>query len=131
MNTEFIVRGYHAFSEQDNYENGCDGPSKSEFIGGLQWQCRGKTLTELIANLSSEFCANNIEDFLLDSCDEPGRLDLQVDQKIPFVCAKPSAKTLQSWKDGKLDLWLTCYTFKVEQLITEFSLTGQLTNEGT
>lgn len=125
---QYVIKGYIAFSEQDNYENGCIlETSQTEFND--HYECKADNLKDLIAKLTLEFSASSVEDFLFDSCDELGRLDLQVYQTKPFHCSKPNSSTLDQWKQGKRDMWLTCYSFKVIQVITEFSLVELMSSE--
>lgn len=121
MKQQFVIRGYYAFSEQDSWEDGCSfDTAKYEFMPPEAWTNKANSFDELLDMLSDEFKSN---DFLLNSCEEPGRLDLQVMQRDPFQCNKVSKETEDKWKAGKLNLWLTCYTFKVEIVQTEIDLT--------
>lgn len=122
MKTIYRVAGYLAHSEQDNYEIGCHSKCLTEFMSKSDFTMCANSLDELIEGLRIDFCANDINDFLLNSCEELGRLDLQVLQREPFKTAKPNNKTMQEWKDGKFDLWLTCYTFHVEIVQCEIDL---------
>jgi hypothetical protein len=121
MKTQFQVRGYSAFSEEDHYEQGCIGPAKHENEGHALVMY-GKTFDELLDLIKIQFSVPDDESFLLDSCGDIGRLDLQVMQREPFDISKLSPQTLQRWKAGKKKLYLTCYTFYVEQVNVELEL---------
>ena len=38
MKTYFIVQGYMAIAELDNFENGCHGKSQTEFVKAIDWE---------------------------------------------------------------------------------------------
>lgn len=128
MKTQYIVRGYHAFSEVDNFEQGCQGNPKFEFLDPHEWVRAADTLDGLIAKLVEEFGIDGLGNVLLDACDEPGRLDMQAYQMKPFKTAKVGPATYELWKKGGRELWLTDYTFYVEQAISERSLREQVAN---
>lgn len=121
MKQKFIVRGYMAFAEQDNFENGCFGPGKHEFVSGNDWTLSRETLAELIADLCDEFKAEP-DEVLLNSCDEMGRLDLQVQQRQPFMRSKLAQSTIDKFKTGKIDLWSTNYIFQIELVSIDIDL---------
>lgn len=119
MKTQFIVRGYFATSEADNFENGCHGKCETEFVKASDWQCKAESLDKLIDALQAEFKA---EDVMLNCCAEAGRLELQTVQRKAFVIGKPSDSTMAKWKAGDIDLFLTNYTFHVEIVQSEIDL---------
>lgn len=120
--SEFVVSGYIAHADIDNFANGCQiEGGKTEFGQQSEHTYRSDTLTGLIAILCKEFKADE-KAVALNCCDELGRLDIQVNQREAFVCATPSANTLASWRNGEIDLWLTNYTFTVNRVVTEMDL---------
>ena len=119
MKTEFIVRGYFATSEEDNFEDGCFGETKTEFLNASQWDCKADTLDNLIDSLKNEF---KCEDVMLNSCGEAGRIDIQAHQRRPFLIGKLSDATQQKFSNGDINLFLTCYSFKVEIMQTGMDL---------
>lgn len=123
MRTIFKIQGYLAFSEIDNWAQGCIGPSKMEILNDQAWSIESDSFDGLIDQLSKGFCATSDKDFLLNSCDEMGRLDLQVVQRVPFNPTKLSEKILTEWKSGKRELWLTNYSFDVIQVVENSDLT--------
>lgn len=124
MKTTYRIKGYIAHSEIDNWDQGCIGPAKTEWGDGFTLE--SDSIAGLLEKLSADFCATSNDDFLLDSCDEDGRLDLQVYQREPFKIGKPSEDTVIKWKAGEIDLWFTCYSFHVEKVITGFSLVDEV-----
>lgn len=122
MKSFYKIAGYLAHSEQDNYKDGCHGKCLTKFTPNNSFIITADSMKSLINKLQIEFSSKDINDFLFNSCDEMGRLDLQVIQRVPFECAKPSSKTIEEWKAGEIDLWLTCYTFNVEMVQVEIDL---------
>ncbi len=132
--SEYVVKGFIAHSDIDNFEEGCliEG-GKTMFGNSSEHTYKSDTLSGLIDILCKEFKAEP-DAVSLNACDELGRLDIQVNQREPFVCAKPSANTMEEWKNGNINLWLTDYSFQVERIVTEMDLqlcfyTEKATNE--
>lgn len=111
MKTLFTVRGFMALSDPDTYNEGCD-PYKSKSYFEPDFRLSANSLSELLEGLRTKFCAKN-NDLTFDACEEPGRLDIQVYQREPFVVSKLSAKTIEDWQGGRRVLWLTNYIFQV------------------
>lgn len=124
MKTTYCIKGYIAHSEIDNWDQGCIGPAKTEL--GDRYSCEATSLRDLLDTLKAEFRVISDEDFLLDSCGEDGRLDLQVYQREPFKIGKLLEATVSNWKAGEIDLWFTCYSFQVEKVVTGFSLVDEV-----
>ena len=124
MKTTYRIKGYIAHSEIDNWDQGCIGPAKTEWGDGFTLE--SDSLRSLLDTLKAEFRGISDEDFLLDSCGDEGRLDLQVYQREPFKIGKSSEATVSKWKAGEIDLWLTCYSFQVEKVVTGFSLVDEV-----
>lgn len=118
MKTVFQIAGYLAHSEKDNFENGCIGKAKSEFRSGREFFVQADTFPALLTLLKDQFRG---DDFLLYS-EEPGRVDLQCQQREPFLLGRPSETTLAKFKAGEVDLWLTDYSFTVNIVQSEIDL---------
>lgn len=121
MKTVYRIGGYMALAEKDNWKEGCYGPHKSEIVLPRDWTIEAPTFPKLLEKLNLEFGGDR-EAFLLDSCEELGRLDLQVMQLNCFNTSKPTSKTMEKWKKGFIDLWLVDYIFHVEKVESEFNL---------
>ena len=124
---KFIVNGYMAFSEQDNFNEGCYGPAKNEFASAREFTRTNTTLDGLIADLCKELRAES-ESVLINSCSEIGRVDIQVTQREPFRASRVSENTMAEFRAGTRDLWATTYTFSVRIEETDFDLVPYLTN---
>lgn len=131
MKTLFTIRGFMALSDPDTYTEGCD-PYKSKAYFEPDFRLSANSLSELLAELRQQFHAQD-DALTLDACDEPGRLDIQVYQREPFVVSKLSAKTIEDWQGGHRILWLTDYIFQVVVEQHDVSLTdieaGELPGE--
>lgn len=123
---KYSVSGYVAFSERDVWATGCEMEGgKNEYLSGSEWKAVGDTLDELIATLCAEFAASP-DCVMLDACDELGRIDIQVNQRVPFNCQRPTQKSIDDWKAGKGDMWLTNYTFHIDRIEHEFALSAHV-----
>ena len=100
-----------ALSDPDTYNEGCD-PYKTKLYLDPDFRLSANSLPALLAGLRQEFHAKD-DDITLDACDEPGRLDIQVYQREPFVVSWLSNKTIEDWQGGRRVLWLTDYIFQV------------------
>lgn len=129
-NVIYRVNGFIAHSERDNFERGCIGDAQTRFAD--EFRQEAPTLRGLLVLLAGEFGAEvggdalteYWGDFILDCCEEPGRVDIQVQQRKPFLAGRLSNDTLDRFKSGAIDLWLTEYSFHVERVESGFSLLG-------
>jgi len=104
------VSGWCKQWEQDVYKEGCQ-PGTSGLITGSETFTH-ETQEEMIADLMAFVDTDDKENVLINSCDEPGRIDIQ---KMETDDADtPSPEAMQRWKQGKQSLWLATYTFHVE-----------------
>lgn len=118
MRTQFVIEGGIVLSDLDNYENGCTFDNSEHFW--IEDKFCGDTLDELLSSVAQEFCGN---DFSLNACDTPGRVDLQVLQQKPDDRRAIPPDVLQAWKDGKRKyLCATTYTFSVQLVQTDIDL---------
>ena len=108
---KYEISGWTKFAEEDNFEKGCIGDA--QYNDGQDRFC-SNTLQGVI-DLANRFTGNDDkENILLNSCDEIGRLDVQV---MEDENGTPAGKMqTESWKQGKTRLWLVCYTFYVEEV---------------
>lgn len=104
--TYYQVNGWSKFSEVDNYKEGCDPETTNNFCGLVSDSVDG------IIKRCMEFVGAES----LDSCEEEGRLDIQVMETDEGIIA--GDYDIKAWKKGSKRLWLCCYTFNVS-LINE------------
>lgn len=123
---EYVVRGYVAHADVDNFENGCSlVGSKTEWS---QEVFKSDTLTGLIALLCKEF-KGDVKHVESNACDELGRIDIQVNQREAFTRNAPSENTMKAWRNGEINLWLTNYSFYVVRETVELNLSDILKSE--
>lgn len=105
----FAAMGWMKISEKDDFKNGVVGNATMD--GGHE-TFTGATIDELIKQCAS-FCGNDedLQYCILDSCDEAGRLDVQVYENAEGERA--SRIDIAAWKGGTKELWLSTYTFKL------------------
>lgn len=108
-----VCNGYLKFSELDSWENGCSGECETIFV---KYQIESKNKEEAIQqvkDITGETCDDAIE---LNSCDEPGRVDVQVQED-----EHGNRLTQDQWeefKQGRIKAYLVTYSFLFKQLET-------------
>ena len=115
MKAAYEVTGWFKDAEEDTYAYGCQPDTGTCFSGNDRFQA--DTVHELIERIMSFVGCNDRESVLLNSCDEPGRIDIQI-METEEGCT-PSPAIIAAWKRGEYRLWLACYTFHVEKVIRE------------
>lgn len=125
MSLKYVVNNFHAISEKDKYLKGCYGETLHEW-GKID--IKASTITKLLQKLQEEFNCTR-DDILLNSCDELGRIDVQVLQLKAFNRHKISEKNYNKFKNGEIDLWFTTYTVYVEMTVSEIDLEEILQDE--
>ena len=103
--------GWLKFAEEDVWENGCIG--KSSTSDGRD-TFSDDTLPGLIEKLKAFAGTDDDIDCLFDSCDEYGRLDIQVMECADGTVA--SNNEIEQWKAGNRRLWLACYIFRISEV---------------
>ena len=110
--TTYEATGWLKLAEEDVFETGCEKGSSAtsgddRFIG--------KDIKEVVAKCAG-FCPGNARegDLMRDSCDEDGRLDIQVMEDADGNGASKHQK--EQWRQGKCRLWLCTYVFKIERV---------------
>lgn len=125
MSIRYVVNNYHALSEKDNCLKGCYGETLHEW-GKID--IKASTITELLQKLQEEFKCKR-DDIELNSCDNLGRVDIQVLQLKAFECHKISAENYNKFEKGEIDLWCTLYIMHVEMITTDIDLEAILKSE--
>lgn len=116
---KYIANGWHKFAELDIYADGCQPDRPSHDSGADYFEA--ETVDGLIAKLAEHVNQKDLSNVILDSCDERGRVDIQVYEDSDGYAA--DAHDLAQWKEGKKELWLACYTFHVERIETSDDFT--------
>ena len=108
---KYEINGWTKFAEEDNFDKGCI-PDAQHNDGQDQF-CADSV--QGVIDKASDFVGNDDkENILLNSCDEIGRLDIQVMEDDDGTAA--SKAQVESWKKGECRLWLACYTFHVQEV---------------
>ena len=108
----YEVNGWHKFGERDYYETGCDPDEYVNFGGQDRWSA--VTVKDLLLQLRGFVGVDDDYEIELDSCDEDGRVDIQVMEIAEGYTA--NEWHIEEWKKGELALWYSTYTFYVEQV---------------
>ena len=108
----YEVTGWHKFGERDYYETGCDPDEYIHFDGPERWSA--VTVKDLLLQLRGFVGVDEDYEIELDSCDEDGRVDIQVLETADSCPV--SIYELEKWRRGELALWYSTYTFYVEEV---------------
>lgn len=104
------------FAEEDIFSEGCI--PETSFSIPLDMEFTGVTAQEVITKIQSFLCIMDESAILLDSCEEPGRVDFQVCEDVDGVPANDY--DIQQWKEGRMRLYHCTYTAYISH-ITERS----------
>lgn len=115
MITLYETRGWIKYAEEDVYANGCQPETGSAASGSDGFAA--ETVDVLIQKLQEFVGSTSDVDVLRDSCDEPGRVDVQVYETDDASPATP--EQIKRWKRGEVRLWLATYTFHVQRVTRE------------
>lgn len=103
------VNGWSKMSEEDNWENGCS--LDATFFSGND-RFAAETQDELIQKLMDFSGADDRENVLINSCDDLGRIDIQVYEN---EYAYPASKAeMERFKLNDARIWLSTYSFYAE-----------------
>jgi len=109
----FEVKSWHKFTEEDTWDEGCI-LNTAHMTEGWHTFKEEQTVENIIDKLMGFVGVTNREDVLLNSCDEPGRIDIQITENL--LGQKASENEIKEWKKGKMRLWAACYTFYIEEV---------------
>jgi hypothetical protein len=115
--TQYEIDGMMKFSEVDIYEEGCQPNTGGTFFIN-EFKFKADTVKELIKKVCEQLgIENKEENYLLNSCEEAGRIDFQLmENSEGFI---PTASQIELWKKGKIKLWACTYTAHVEKVTRE------------
>lgn len=107
------MKAYHiptfcAFSEEDNYERGCEGGGSSYVYDHSFDAASEEALIGFVCN-HFDVERDAIE---LNACEEDGRIDIARMEDANGCNASQSE--IESWKKGKTRLWHVVYTGQLE-----------------
>ncbi len=100
-------------TEEDTYNEGCLPETSTSYEVDIQFNDGTK---EGLLNKMQEYFDITKDDMLINSCDENGRIDIQVLENSEGC--KASDRELAQWKSNNLTLWLACYSYQVKEVIT-------------
>ncbi len=117
MKTGYQINGWMKHFEEDTFDQGCIGVGSSH-SGDERFT---SDTIEGVIKKAIDFTGIDDKDIkdacLFDSCDEIGRLDVQVLEDGNSGPASPSQ--IESWKKGNCRLWASTYIFHVEKFMFE------------
>lgn len=115
----YQVNGLLKHFEENNYENGClpetGGSSTIDYT--FQGKTQKKVIDEICDLLGIEESERkNDYGFLLNACDEKGRIDFQTLENADSQVA--SRQEIEQWKQGKTKLYHCNYSCMIEKTET-------------
>ena len=113
MKTYLQAIGFVKFAEKDNYQKGCS------LEGGYataddNYRFRANTQEEMIEQLISFVPGATDDSVELNSCDETGRVDIQVMENDEG--REPTHAEMSCFRKGDIDLWSVTYTFRIKEI---------------
>jgi len=112
---QYEVRGWHKDTEEDVFSDGCQIDLGNSSGGDERWE--HERLYDLITMLMAFVGTTDDAHVLLDSCDDVGRVDIQVYETITGVTA--CEDEMRMWRRGQIRLWLCTYIFHIEHVTRE------------
>ena len=113
--TKYEINGWFKFAEQDHWEEGCDPDTGFSFSGDDRY--RSATIEDLLKQIRDFVGVPDDYEIELDSCDEDGRVDIQVLETADGYPAND--RDIEKWKKGDLALWYATYSFMIERVTRE------------
>lgn len=105
----FII-SFDKTAEEDIFKSGCE-IGNSIYCTDIKFEA--ETIKELLTKIKDYFYVD-AENILINSCDENGRVDIQVYENAEGYQATGDA--LKEWKNAKIKLWLCTYTGYIKKL---------------
>ena len=115
--TTYQINGLLKFTEQDDYENGCDPDTATSFEVDVKFT--GKSAMEVIEKAAAFLGVetkgenNGVE---LNACDEKGRVDFAKMEDADSTT--PNKTQIAAWKKGREKLYYAVYSARVEKVTT-------------
>ena len=101
----YMINGFLKFAEKDNFDQGCD--PDTALNASIDVSFTSDTIDGILDQVRSFFGVND-ENLLLNSCEENGRIDIQITENNNGD--QPSIDELERFKRGDLDLWAVTYS---------------------
>lgn len=107
----YVTNGNIKSVEEDDFLEGCI--PETYFLVELNVSFKSKTKKEIIEKIKRFYNVND-DDILLNSCDEAGRVDIQILENE--YGEKADNEEIEKWKKGNVKLYLATYTHIVQKL---------------
>ena len=120
---KYIINNIYKMAEKDSFENGCDFTSSQTSL--IDLKIESCSLSEVIEEFMSFVSCDDKKSVIIDSCDEDGRIDIQVTENGEGYT--PSPYQIEQWKKGEFDLYAVTYTAQVEKhIVSSFNIAESL-----
>ena len=113
--TKYEINGWFKFAEQDHWEEGCDPETGFSYQGDDRY--RSATIEDLLKQIRDFVGVPDDYEIELDSCDEDGRVDIQVLETADGYTAEDWQ--IDEWKLNERPLWSATYSFMIERVTRE------------
>lgn len=116
-----LAHGWHKIAEENIYANGCQPESTSSQSGKRlihRRDCRGsyRQAHGLLWRSWAFVAVDDTDSVLVNACDEPGRVDVQVMEADDGHTVTSSDHEWKEWVAGRARLWLCTYIFRVQRV---------------
>lgn len=105
-------------SSQDIYKEGCLPDSDETTF--LEHDFDAGSISACVAKAAKFLGITDKDNILINSCDEPGRIDFQVMEDSQGLPA--SERELKHWKTGDCKLWLCNYSAYIHKVVSGFHI---------
>jgi len=107
------INGFLKFVEEDIFDTGCQPDTTRSYF--VEDEFKAESQTELIKNVCDSLgIEDKRENYLFNSCDEPGRIDFQLLEDSEGTVA--TKQQINDWKRGKCRLWAATYSAQVQEV---------------
>ena len=112
----FQANTIHFHAERDDYENGC--VPGTDHASTYDYRIQADTVEELVNILCQHALWRDAtpDDYDLDSCGEPGRIDIS--GMVDSDWSPATKRELERWRKGKEELYYATWTVYVQKVET-------------
>ena len=108
----YEITGWFKFAEEDSFEHGCDPDTTFSYAGDDIF--KGETVEDVLKQIKNFLGVDEDYEVDLDSCEEPGRVDIQILENKDAYPA--TSAEMERWRAGEITLWAACYSFEIYEV---------------
>lgn len=122
MNITYEIDDFFGIATEDNFENGEIGKGQ---LKDYKIVLSASTIEGLLVKVAQEFDTAP-EHLLLDSCDEDGRIDIQVHETAEGWIVNQVDPLYKKWVKGQARLWSVTYSGTLRKVETGLSFAAEM-----